>query len=105
MTAWRPPRWLRWTLVGVAALVVLAVAVLALLPAFIDVNRYRDRVVAEVERALGRQITLDRLAPGFLPSPTLGLQNLVIGMQGAPEIGVIPPGERFVALQGRDLKM
>ncbi len=99
------PRWLRWTLVSVVAFAVLVVVVLALLPTFIDVNRYRDRVVAEVERALGREITLDRLSLAFLPSPTLGLGGLVIGVQGAPDTGPIPPGERFVALDRLDLKL
>ncbi|HEX7128317.1 MAG TPA: AsmA family protein [Thermodesulfobacteriota bacterium] len=99
------PRWLRWTLASLVAVVVLVVVVLALLPTFIDVNRYRDRVVAEVERALGRQITLDRLSLSFLPTPTLGLEGLVVGVPGAPAEGRIPPGERFVALDRLELKL
>lgn len=99
------PRWLRWTLASFVAVVVLLVVVLALLPTFIDVNRYRDRVVAEVERALGRQITLDRLSLSFLPTPTLGLEGLVVGVAGAPAEGPIPPGERFVALDRLELKL
>ncbi len=100
------PRGLRWLLVGVAATVVLVVLVLALLPAFIDVNRYyRSRAIAEVEARLGREITLDRLSLSFLPSPTLGLEALVIGERGAPAEGPIPPGERFVTLDRLDLKL
>jgi uncharacterized protein involved in outer membrane biogenesis len=100
------PRGLRWLLVGVAATVVLVVLVLALLPAFIDVNRYyRSRAIAEVEARLAREITLDRLSLSFLPSPTLGLEALVIGERGAPAEGPIPPGERFVTLDRLDLKL
>ncbi len=99
------PRWLRWLLVGLAGVVVLLVLLLALLPTFIDVNRYRDQVVARVEAALGRPITLDRLSLSFLPAPTLGLEGLVVGEKGAPEQGPIPPGERFVALDRLGLKL
>lgn len=99
------PRWLRWTLASLVAVVVLVVVLLAFLPTVIDVNRYRDRVTAEVERALGREIVLDRLSLSFLPSPTLGLEGLVIGVEGAPAEGPIPAGERFVALERLDLKL
>jgi AsmA protein len=99
------PRWARWLVVSVVAVLVLAVVVLALLPTFIDVNRYRDRVVAEVEARLGRQITLERLSLSFLPSPTLGLEGLVIGEPGAPADGAIPPAERFVSLERLGLRV
>ncbi len=99
------PRGLRWLLVGVAATVVLVVLVLALLPTFIDVNRYKGQVIARVEAALGREIMLDRLSLSLLPSPTLGLEGLVVGERGAPADGPIPPGERFVALDRLGLKL
>lgn len=99
------PRWLRWLLIGAVAAVALVVLVLALLPTFIDVNRYKGQVIAQVEAALGREITLGRLSLGFLPTPTLGLEELVIGERAAPAQGPIPPGERFVTLDRLGLKL
>ncbi|HWP34232.1 MAG TPA: AsmA family protein, partial [Thermodesulfobacteriota bacterium] len=99
------PRWLRWVLVVVAAAVVGLVVLLALLPAFVDVNRYKGEVIARVEAGLGREITLERLSLAFLPAPTLGLEGLVVGERGAPTEGPIPPGERFVALERLGLRL
>jgi AsmA protein len=66
-------------LVGVlVGLLVVVVAVAAMLPRMLDVNRYHDRIQAELQKALGRQVQLGQMSLGLLP-PTFKVQNAVIG--------------------------
>jgi uncharacterized protein involved in outer membrane biogenesis len=59
-------------------LLVVVLAVLAVLPRLVDVNRYRDRIQAELQTRLGRQVQLGQMNLGLLP-PTFKVQNAVIG--------------------------
>jgi AsmA-like C-terminal region/Domain of Unknown Function (DUF748) len=52
--------------------------VLAVLPMMLDVNRYHDRIQAELQTRLGRQVQLGQMSLGLLP-PTFKVQNAVIG--------------------------
>ncbi len=65
-------------LIVLGGLLVLVVAVLAMLPRLLDVNRYHDRIQAELQKQLGREVQLGQMSLGLLP-PTFKVQNAVIG--------------------------
>jgi hypothetical protein len=71
MAVWSPRR------------IFLAVLVLALLalfaPPFINVSRFRTRIVQSMEQALGRKVTVGSVNLQLLPRPGFELHNLVIG--------------------------
>ena len=59
--------------------VVLALLFLALLvPPFVNVNRYRNRVASSLSRAVGRDVTVSNIELKLLPRPGLVLSNFVI---------------------------
>lgn len=58
----------------VAALVALAL----IIPYFLDVDRYRPRVEAELEQRLGREVSIGRLSLRLLPSVAASLHELKI---------------------------
>jgi AsmA protein len=59
-------------------LLVVVVAVAAMLPRLLDVNRYHDRIQTELQTRLGRQVQLGQMSLGMLP-PAFKVQNAVIG--------------------------
>jgi AsmA protein len=65
-------------LIALGCLMVVAIAGLAALPRILDVNRYHDRIQAELQTRLGRQVQLGPMNLGMLP-PTFKVQNAVIG--------------------------
>jgi uncharacterized protein involved in outer membrane biogenesis len=65
-------------LMVLASLLVVVLAVLAMLPRLLDVNRYHDRIQAELQTRLGREVQLGQMSLGLLP-PTFKVQNAVIG--------------------------
>ncbi len=65
-------------LIVLGGLLVVVLAVLALLPRMLDVNRYHDRIQAELQTRLGRQVQLGQMNLGLFP-PTFKVQNAVIG--------------------------
>ena len=70
MAVWSPRR------ISVA---VLALALLALFaPPFVNVNRFRLRIVRSMEQALGRKVTVESVNLRLLPRPGFELHNLVI---------------------------
>lgn len=62
-------------LVVVCALIVV---VLAIVPQFLDVNNYRDRIQAELQNRLGRPVSLGTIKLSLLP-PSLKVKDVVIG--------------------------
>jgi uncharacterized protein involved in outer membrane biogenesis len=71
----------------------LLVAVAALLGAAwyvprISADRYRDRVHAGLEKALGRQVEIGEVRFRLLPTPALTIANVTIGED--PKIGAEP---------------
>ncbi len=60
-----------WT---VLVLVILA----ALVPPYVNVNRFRRRVTDSIGRALGREVTVSHIALQLLPRPGLILSNFVV---------------------------
>jgi AsmA protein len=65
-------------LIVLGGLVVVVLAVAAMLPRMLDVNRYHDRIQAELQKQLGRQVQLGQMSLGLLP-PTFKVQNAIIG--------------------------
>lgn len=58
--------------------IVLIVIALAVIPQFIDVNRYHDRIQAELSQRLGRAVSLGQMHLSLLP-PSFKADNVVIG--------------------------
>jgi uncharacterized protein involved in outer membrane biogenesis len=63
-----------------AVLIALALAVAGIiLPPFINVSRYKGRVIASISNALGRPVTVDAVELRLLPQPGFHLDNVAIG--------------------------
>ncbi len=61
-------------------LIAVALAVAAIvLPPFINVSRYKGRVIASMSNALGRPVTVDAVELRLLPQPGFYLDNVAIG--------------------------
>jgi AsmA family/AsmA-like C-terminal region len=60
----------------------------ALVPPFVNVNRYRNRVAEAISRALGREVTVSRIELKLLPRPGLVLSNFAVAEN--PSYGVEP---------------
>ena len=61
----------------VIVLLVVVVAALAIVPRFLDVNRYRGRIEAELSKRLGRQVSVGQMSLSLLP-PSVRVQNAII---------------------------
>jgi len=71
---------MRLLLIVLAGLAVLAIAALAVVPRFIDWNRFKPEIAAFAERATGRQLTIDGdVAFSLLPTPTLSAAGVRLG--------------------------
>lgn len=62
---------------AVAAALLLLAALL--LPPWINVNRFQQRIVASISRSLGRPVHLDHVGLRLLPIPGFTLDNFVVG--------------------------
>ena len=58
------------------------------MPPFVNVNRYRNRVAEAIGRALGREVTVSRIALKLLPRPGIVLSNFVVAEN--PSYGAEP---------------
>src|ERR1700737_1583325 len=63
--------------IGLIILIVLIVAALLVVPSFINVNTYHDRIQAELQQKLGRQVSFGTMHLKLLP-PKLQVDNLMI---------------------------
>jgi hypothetical protein len=63
---------------GIVIAVLLAVAALVL-PPFVNVGRYKSRVIDSMSKALGRPVTCDSIELRLLPQPGFYLANVAIG--------------------------
>jgi len=62
------------------ALIAVALAVAALvLPPFINIGRYKGRVIESMSNALGRPVTVDAVELRLLPQPGFYMENVAIG--------------------------
>lgn len=65
---------MRKTAIGIGIVVVVLLLALVIAPKFIDVNRYHDRIQAELASQLGRQVQLGQMSLGLLP-PKFTVEN------------------------------
>jgi hypothetical protein len=77
----RTARWMMWV-------VLLIVLLAVLVPPFVNVNRYRNRVADAISRALGREVTVSHIALKLLPRPGIELSNFVVAEN--PSYGAEP---------------
>jgi len=78
---------MRKLIITLVAFCVAGVLVLAVVPMFLDVNRYHDRIQSELQRRLGRPVQLGNIKASFLP-PSLKVQDVTIGED--PQFGPGP---------------
>jgi uncharacterized protein involved in outer membrane biogenesis len=62
-------------IIAVLAVVILA---LAIVPRFLDVNRYRGQILSELQKRLGRPVTLGEMSASLLP-PALRVKDVTVG--------------------------
>src|SRR5262245_58232309 len=70
----------------IAGIVLLFAIVLLAAPAFLDVNRYRPRIQAELEQHLDRPVALGTMHLRLLP-PSFRVENVVIAEDPALRTG------------------
>jgi uncharacterized protein involved in outer membrane biogenesis len=64
--------------IAILIIVVLVIAAVLIVPRMINVNKYHDQIQAQVEKKLGRQVTLGQMNLSLLP-PSFKVDNLVVG--------------------------
>ena len=97
-------RSLRWLLVGIVALLLLAVGALALLPLLLDTPTVQAYVAQTASHAVGRPVKFTSLAVSLLPLPHVNLKGLEIADD--PRLGTAPllrVGQMRVGLRVRPL--
>src|SRR5487761_712977 len=55
------------------------IAILLILPWFINVDRYRPEVISEIERVTGRRVEMGKLSVRFLPKISVVVQDFALG--------------------------
>ncbi|HEX3176429.1 MAG TPA: AsmA-like C-terminal region-containing protein [Methylomirabilota bacterium] len=70
---------MKWLFVGIAAIVVLAVAALLLLPYFVDLPRVQALIASNASQALGRPVKFASMKITALPLPAVELRGLEVG--------------------------
>ncbi len=64
-------------LYGLIAVVVVAIGAALIVPGFIDWNKYKPEIIAQVAKATGRTLAIDgSINLGVLPSPTLSVRDV-----------------------------
>lgn len=87
---------LKWTLVGLAALVVLVLGALLALPLLLDTPAIQTYASQAASHALGRPVKFDALSISALPLPTVKLRGLQVAED--PSFG---PGPFITVTEGR----
>ncbi len=82
------PRWGKWLLGVVVALVLLAVAVAAALPSLVDTPRIQAYIATTASQALGRPVRFSSVSLRVLPLPAVELHNLEVDED--PKFGTAP---------------
>lgn len=90
---------MKWLLVGVAAIVVLAIAALVAVPYLVDLPRVQALIATNASQALGRPVKFSGMKISALPLPSVELQNLEIAED--PQFGKEP----FVRLQTGTIRL
>src|SRR5215472_1049104 len=69
---------MRKVVVTLVVIIVVLVAAALIIPRFIDVNRYHDRIQGELEKKLGRPVSLGQMHLSLFPL-SIQVDNAVIG--------------------------
>ena len=77
----------RWLLYALGALVVVAVALAAALPSFIDSPAVRAEIQRRISAAVGGEVAWQALAIGWLPAPHAELRAARIEIPGVARVG------------------
>src|SRR5512146_1222552 len=62
----------------IVGILVVLVILAAIIPHFMDVNRYRPQIQAQLEKQLNRPVTLGDMHASLLP-PSVTVDNVIIG--------------------------
>lgn len=81
-------KWLRWSLIVFAAIVLFAAGTLALLPRLLDTAAFRAHVTQAAGQAVGRPVKFASLSVSLLPLPNVTLRELEIADD--PRFGTSP---------------
>ena len=73
-------------LIVIGVLLVVGLVVALVLPSFLDVNRYHDQIQAQMQKHLGRPVTLGAMSLSLLP-PSFRVENATIGEDPAFSTG------------------
>ena len=79
---------IKWLLIGIVGLLILAAAFLALVPSLVDAPKIQAVIAHAAGQALGRPVRFDSLSLSLLPLPALKLKNLQVAED--PKFGAIP---------------
>ena len=90
---------MKWILVGVAAIVVLAIAALVAVPYLVDLPRVQALIATNASQALGRPVKFSSMRISALPLPAVELHDLEIAED--PQFGKDP----FVRLQSGNVRL
>jgi hypothetical protein len=89
----------KWVLIGVAAIVVLAIAALAVVPYLVDLPRVQAIIATNASQALGRPVKFASMRISALPLPAVELRGLEIAED--PQFGKEP----FVRLETGNIRL
>lgn len=86
MAARRSEGFVKRLLFGLAALLVLLVAAVLIVPSFINWNTYKPEIVAQAREATGRDLAIDGdIGLKLLPAPALSVEQVrIANIEGAP---------------------
>lgn len=73
---------MRKPVIVLLAMLALIAGALLIVPSFVDINRYRPRIQAELEKALGRDVSFGQIR-GSLTPPSVWVDQVVIGEDAA----------------------
>ncbi|HXZ19343.1 MAG TPA: AsmA family protein [Candidatus Acidoferrales bacterium] len=76
------PRAFKITLIVIAAIVVIGLIV----PFFIDVDRYRPQIIAQIESTTGRKVEIGHIGARLIPTPGFTVEKVTVG----PPAGFAP---------------
>jgi AsmA protein len=90
---------MRKLLIALGAVVLIVVLALAVLPRFVDINSYHDRIQAELTSKLGRQVTLGQMSLTLFP-PKFTVDDATIA-----EDPTFQSGRPFAKLKSIDIRV
>ncbi len=89
-----PEVFLKRVLIALAAVLVLIIALILVVPSFVDWNQYRDEIANQIEDATGRRVSIDgEVSFGVLPSPALSIADMrIANLPGATSVDLVTLG-------------